>query len=116
MGVRCGFPSKWRKNTGLRQELIHLTPPFRLQCDHVLYLEPEFSVLTNVQLMFPVAAWCHSNDLWELNVFTITLALGQYKGVTEWLSSLVNSLELESGKSESEVSSGCPLEGEVSVF
>lgn len=48
MGVRCGFPSKWRKNTGLRQELIHLTPPFQLQCDHVLYLEPEFSVLTNV--------------------------------------------------------------------
>lgn len=72
MGVRCGLPSKWRKNTGLRQELIHLTPPFRLQCDHVLYLEPEFSVLTNVQLMFPVAAWCHSNDLWELNVFTIS--------------------------------------------
>lgn len=66
--------------------------------------------------MFPVAAWCHSNDLWELNVFTISLALGQYKGVTEWLSSLVNSLELSPRKIRVKKSlPGCPLEGEVSV-
>uniref|UniRef100_A0A4X1SFE1 Peroxisomal ATPase PEX6 n=1 Tax=Sus scrofa TaxID=9823 RepID=A0A4X1SFE1_PIG len=35
-------------------------------------------------------------DLWELKVFTISLALGQHKGIADWLSLLVNVLELES--------------------